>query len=45
MHTLNATAIATTRAIVAIIENYANADGSITVPDALVPYMNKRKIG
>ncbi|MGC8710580.1 MAG: serine--tRNA ligase [Candidatus Micrarchaeia archaeon] len=45
VHTLNATAIATTRAIVAIIENYANADGSITVPDVLVPYMNKRKIG
>ncbi|MDE1804160.1 MAG: serine--tRNA ligase [Candidatus Micrarchaeota archaeon] len=45
VHTLNATAVATTRALVAIIENYANPDGTITVPDALVPYMNKRKIG
>ena len=45
VHTLNATAIATERAIVAIIENYANEDGTITVPDVLVPYMGKRKIG
>ena len=44
-HTLNATAIATERAIVAIIENYTNEDGTITVPDVLVPYMGKRKIG
>jgi len=45
VHTLNATAIATERAIVAIIENYTNEDGTITVPDVLVPYMGKRKIG
>jgi len=45
VHTLNATAVATTRALVAIIENYANDDGSITVPDVLVPYMKKDKIG
>ncbi|MGC8699849.1 MAG: serine--tRNA ligase [Candidatus Micrarchaeia archaeon] len=45
VHTLNATAVATERAIVAIIENYANEDGTITVPDVLVPYMGKRKIG
>jgi seryl-tRNA synthetase len=45
VHTLNATAIATERAIVAIVENYANEDGTITVPEVLVPYMGKRKIG
>ena len=40
LHTLNNTAVATSRAMVGIIENYQNADGSITVPDALIPYMN-----
>lgn len=44
VHTLNSTAVPTTRAMVAIAENYSNADGSITVPDALVPYMGKSKI-
>ncbi len=43
VHTLNSTA-ATTRALVAIAENYANDDGSITVPDVLVPYMGKDRI-
>lgn len=45
VHTLNSTAVATTRALVAIVENYANADGTITVPEALVPYMGKERIG
>ncbi|MDE1845882.1 MAG: serine--tRNA ligase [Candidatus Micrarchaeota archaeon] len=45
VHTINSTAIATTRAMVAIVENYANDDGTITVPEVLVPYMGKRKIG
>jgi seryl-tRNA synthetase len=44
VHTLNSTAIATERAIVAIVENYYNDDGTITVPEALVPYMGKSKI-
>ncbi|MEK6816760.1 MAG: aminoacyl--tRNA ligase-related protein, partial [Nanoarchaeota archaeon] len=39
-HTLNNTVVATSRALVAIIENYQNRDGSITVPKVLVPYMN-----
>ncbi|WXG43493.1 MAG: serine--tRNA ligase [Promethearchaeati archaeon SRVP18_Atabeyarchaeia-1] len=39
VHTLNSTAIATQRTIVAIIENYQQADGSIRIPKALVPYM------
>jgi seryl-tRNA synthetase len=45
VHTLNATVISLNRAIVAIVENYTNDDGTITVPEALVPYMKKRKIG
>ncbi|MCL4365232.1 serine--tRNA ligase [Candidatus Marsarchaeota archaeon] len=44
VHTLNSTAIATNRTLVAIVENYLNEDGSITVPDALVPYMGKDRI-
>jgi len=44
-HTLNNTVIATSRAMVAILENYQNKDGSITIPKALVPYMGgKTKI-
>lgn len=39
-HTLNNTVVATSRALVAIIENYQNKDGTITVPNALLPYMN-----
>ena len=45
MHTLNGTAISIERALTAIAENYANADGTITVPDALVQYMGKERIG
>jgi seryl-tRNA synthetase len=44
VHTLNSTAIATNRAMVAIVENYFNDDGTITVPDVLVPYMGKDRI-
>jgi seryl-tRNA synthetase len=39
VHTLNGSGIAVGRALVAILENYQNADGSVTVPDALRPYM------
>ncbi|MDE1868413.1 MAG: serine--tRNA ligase [Candidatus Micrarchaeota archaeon] len=46
VHTLNSTVIPTERALVAITENYLNDGGTITVPEALVPYMNgKRQIG
>lgn len=38
-HTLNNTAIATSRALVAILENYQNPDGSVTIPEVLRPYM------
>lgn len=44
-HTLNSTAIATNRTLVAIVENYYNDDGTITVPEALVKYMGKSRIG
>ncbi len=39
-HTLNGTAVATSRALVAVLENYQQKDGTVRVPDALVPYMN-----
>lgn len=45
VHTLNATLVPTTRAIVSIVENYYNDDGTITVPEVLVPYMGKKTIG
>jgi len=38
-HTLNGTAVATSRAIVAIVEQYQEPDGTITVPEVLRPYM------
>lgn len=43
VHTLNNTAIATSRCMAAILENYQNKDKSITVPKVLVPYMNGLK--
>ncbi|MAR57006.1 MAG: serine--tRNA ligase [Rickettsiales bacterium] len=39
VHTLNGSGVAVGRALVAVLENYQNADGSITVPDVLRPYM------
>ncbi len=44
LHTLNGTAIAISRAIIAILENYQQADGSILVPPALRPFMGKERI-
>ena len=44
VHTLNDTAIATSRMLVAILENYQQKDGTIKVPNALVKYMNGKKI-
>ena len=40
VHSLNATAIPTPRILVSLVENYQQADGSIKIPDVLVPYMN-----
>ena len=39
VHTLNGSGVAVGRALVAVLENYQNEDGSITVPEALLPYM------
>jgi seryl-tRNA synthetase len=39
VHTLNGSGVAVGRALVAILENYQQADGSVTVPSVLVPYM------
>jgi seryl-tRNA synthetase len=44
VHTLNGTAVATTRAIVAILENYQQADGSVVVPEVLRPWVGKERI-
>jgi seryl-tRNA synthetase len=40
-HTLNGTAVACTRALVAILENYQRADGSVVVPEVLRPWVGK----
>jgi seryl-tRNA synthetase len=45
VHTLNGTAVATTRALLAILENNQQADGSITVPAILRPWVGKDRIG
>ena len=39
VHTLNGSGLAVGRALVAVLENYQNADGSVTIPDVLRPYM------
>ena len=44
VHTLNNTAIATSRALVAILENYQQKDGSVKIPDVLQKYTNFKKI-
>ena len=38
-HTLNASALAVPRVWAAIVENYCQEDGSVRIPDALLPYM------
>ncbi len=40
VHTLNGSGLAVGRTLAAILENYQNADGSVTIPKALVPYMH-----
>src|SRR6185503_18052274 len=44
VHTLNGTAIAISRAIIAILENYQQADGSVLVPPALQGLIGKKRI-
>ena len=45
VHTLNGTAIAMSRALIAVIENYQQADGSVVVPEVLRPWVGKDVIG
>lgn len=44
-HSLNNTAIATSRVLIAILENCQNKDGSVTIPKVLQSYMGKEKMG
>ncbi|GIW82996.1 MAG: serine--tRNA ligase [Gemmatales bacterium] len=44
VHTLNGTAVAVSRCLLAILENYQQADGSIVVPEALRPWVGKERI-
>ena len=45
VHTLNGTAVAISRALIVVLENYQQADGSIIVPDVLRPYVGLERIG
>jgi seryl-tRNA synthetase len=40
LHTLNGSGVAAGRALVAVLENYQQEDGSVLVPEVLQPYMN-----
>ena len=40
MHTLNGSGLAVGRTLIAILENYQQADGSVVIPDALRPFMD-----
>jgi seryl-tRNA synthetase len=44
-HTLNGTAVAISRALIALMENHQLADGSIKIPKVLVPWVGKDRIG
>ncbi len=44
VHTLNGSGVAIGRTVAAILENFQNEDGSVTVPDVLVPYMGGHKV-
>lgn len=44
VHTLNGSGLAVGRTVAAILENYQNEDGTVTVPDVLVPYMQGTKV-
>ena len=43
VHTLNGSGVAIGRTVAAILENYQNEDGTVTIPDVLVPYMGGQK--
>ena len=45
VHTLNGSGLAVGRTVAAILENYQNEDGTVTIPDVLVPFMGTDKLG
>jgi seryl-tRNA synthetase len=45
VHTLNGTAVATSRALIAVLENHQQADGSVVIPAKLRPYLPFERIG
>jgi seryl-tRNA synthetase len=44
VHTLNGSGVAIGRCLIAVVENYQNEDGSITVPEVLKPYLNADRL-
>ena len=44
MHTLNGSGLALGRTVAAILENYQQADGTVIVPEVLVPYMGGKTV-
>jgi seryl-tRNA synthetase len=44
VHTLNGSGVAAGRCLIAILENYQQADGSVMIPEALRPYMGTDRI-
>ena len=44
VHTLNGSGLAVGRTVAAILENYQQADGSVKVPEVLVPYMGGKEV-
>jgi seryl-tRNA synthetase len=44
LHTLNGTAIAVSRTLIPLLENYQQEDGSVLIPEALVPYVGKKEL-
>ncbi|MBN1912366.1 MAG: serine--tRNA ligase, partial [Pirellulales bacterium] len=45
LHTLNGTALALSRAVIALLENHQQADGSVVIPKVLQAWMGKERIG
>ena len=45
VHTLNGTAVAVTRALIALLENYQQADGSVLIPEVLRKWVGQDRIG
>jgi seryl-tRNA synthetase len=44
VHTLNGSGVAAGRALIAVLENYQQADGSVRIPDVLQPYMRGKQV-